>query len=375
MRAAVFEGVGRPLRVEDLTLDAPRAGEVRVRLASAGVCHSDLHVVDGGWRHHTPIVLGHEGAGVVVEVGEGVTRVALGDHVIVSWMPSCGTCRQCAAGRPWLCEEALEAMETDTLPDGTMRLHRADGSPVHQYLTAGVFAEEAVIPEGGAVRIREDAPLESVSIIGCAVATGFGAVVNTARVERGSRVAVIGLGAVGLSAVQGAVHAGARTVVAVDVAGWKLDLARRLGATDVVDAGAGDPVAAVTELCGGADYAFECAGRPETAEHAVAMLDTHGAAVVVGQAEGGSSACFDPLLLSCYERRILGCNYGSSDPRVDFPRLVDLYMSGDLEVDELITGRRPLDEIEEAFADLRGARAVRTVLDCSARPAGPARTS
>lgn len=371
MRAAVFEGVGEPLRVEELELEAPKAGEVRVRLVSAGVCHSDLHVVDGGWRHHTPIVLGHEGAGVIVEVGAGVTEVAAGDHVIVSWMPSCGACRQCAAGRPWLCEPALEAMETDSLFDGTTRLRRADGTAVHQYLAAGVFAEEAVIPAGGAVKIRDDAPLESVSIVGCAVATGFGAVVNTARVERGSRVAVLGLGAVGLSAVQGAVHAGARSVVAIDVAEWKLDLARRLGATEVVDAGAGDPVAAVGELCGGADYAFECAGLAETAEQAVAMLDTHGAAVIVGQTKDGATACFDPLLLSCYERRIIGCNYGSSDPRVDFPRLVDLYMSGDLLVDELITGRRPLDEIDAAFADLRAARAVRTVLDCTAGGEGP----
>jgi len=365
MRAAVFAAVGKPLRVEDLTLEAPRAGEVRVRLVSAGVCHSDLHVVDGDWRHHTPIVLGHEGAGVVVEVGEGVGDVAVGDHVIVSWMPSCGTCGQCAGGRPWLCETALEAMETDTLPDGTTRLRRTDGSAVHQYLAAGVFAEEAVIPAGGAVKVRDDAPLESVSIIGCAVATGFGAVVNTAHVERGARVAVIGLGAVGLSAVQGAVHAGASAVIAVDVEGWKLDAARTFGATEVVDARTTDPVTAVSELCGGADYAFECAGMAETAEQAVAMLDTHGAAVIVGQAKDGSAASFDPLLLSCYERRILGCNYGSSDPRVDFPRLVDLYMNGELLVNELITGRRPLEEINEAFADLRAAQALRTVLDCS----------
>jgi len=207
MRAVVLDRVGDPLVVEELTLEPPKRGEVRVKLASAGVCHSDLHVIKGDWDHHTPIVLGHEGAGVVAEVGEDVTQVSVEDHVIVSWMPSCGACRQCLAGRPWLCESSLEVYGTDALFDGTTRLRRADGSPVYQFLASGVFAEEAVIPAGGAIKIRDDAPLESVCIVGCAVATGFGAVINTAEVQPGSRVAVIGLGGVGLSAVQGAAYA------------------------------------------------------------------------------------------------------------------------------------------------------------------------
>lgn len=365
MRAVVFTGVGEPLRVEELELEAPRAGEVRVRVAAAGVCHSDLHVFQGGWTHHTPIVLGHEGGGVVVEVGEGVDDLAVGDHVILSWMPACGRCRQCDAGRPWLCEAALDAMETDGLLDGTTRLRRPTGEPVHHYLASAVFAEEAVVPAKGAVKIREDAPLDTVCIIGCAVATGVGAVRNTAAVEAGSRVVVLGLGAVGLSAVQGAVLAGARTIVAVDVDQRKLDLAREFGATDVVDARGADPVEAVCELCGGADYAFECAGLPLTAQQAATMLDTHGMAVIVGQPRSGTSASFDPLLVSCYEHRIVGSNYGSTDPRRDFPALVDAYMRGDLAVDKLITGRRPLAEAQAAFDDLAAGKAIRTVLDCS----------
>jgi len=365
MKAVVFTKVGEPLRVEELELEGPRAGEVRVRLAAAGVCHSDLHVLQGGWTHHTPIVLGHEGAGVVVGVGEGVDDLAVGDHVILSWMPSCGTCRQCGAGRPWLCEAALGAMETDGLLDGTTRLRRPDGEPVHHYLASAVFAEETVVPARGAVKIRPDAPLDTVCIIGCAVATGVGAVRNTAAVEPGSRVVVLGLGAVGLSVVQGAVLAGARTIVAVDVDEWKLDLAEELGATDAVDARVADPVEAVRDLCGGADYAFECAGRGETAEQAAAMLDTHGTAVIVGQPPSGTAARFDPLLVSCYEHRIVGSNYGSTDPRRDFPALVDAYMRGDLAVDKLVTGRRPLAEAQAAFDDLVAGKAIRTVLECS----------
>lgn len=366
MRAAVMSDYGRPLTIEDLHIERPRAGEVRVRLVSAGVCHSDLHVLKGDWRHKTPIVLGHEGAGVVEEVGEGVAGLGPGDHVIISWMPACGVCPQCVRGRSWLCEAATAALGTDALFDGTTRLRRADGQPVYQYLSAGVFAEEVVVQAGGAVKIRDDAPLDTVSIIGCAVATGFGAVVNTARVEWGSAVGVIGLGAVGLSAVQGAVAASAGRIVAVDLDPRKLETAKRFGATDVVDASRVDPVDVVLESWGGLDYVFECAGHPAATEQAVRMLGLHGTAVIVGQPPAGTTAAFDGLLLSCYERRIIGSNYGSTRPQIDFPRLVDLYMDGRLMIDELITARRPLHEAQQAFDDLAAGRALRTVLDCSA---------
>jgi S-(hydroxymethyl)glutathione dehydrogenase/alcohol dehydrogenase len=365
MRAAVLAARGAPLQIEDLRLENPKAGEVRIDLVAAGVCHSDWHVIKGDWNHRTPIVLGHEGAGVVTEVGEGVTNVAVGDHVIVSWMPACGACRQCVAGRPWLCEAAIEAVETDAMFDGTTRLSRQNGEAVYQYLCSGVFAEEAVVPAAGAVMIRDDAPLQDVAIIGCAVATGFGAVLNSARVEWGSTMAVIGCGAVGMSAILGGRQAGALRIIAVDIKPAKLDIARRLGATDVVDASAADPVAAVKELCGGVDYAFECIGLGPTCEQAADMLAIRGTAVIVGQPRVNTRPAYDALLLSFYEQRIIGSNYGSMRPAIDFPKLVDLYMKGDLPVDELITSRRPLADIQQAFDDLAAGRVVRTVLDCT----------
>jgi S-(hydroxymethyl)glutathione dehydrogenase / alcohol dehydrogenase len=364
MRAVVMSDVGQPLAVEHLQVQRPQAGEVRIKLVSAGVCHSDLHVLRGDWKHRTPIVLGHEGAGVVVEVGDGVIEPAVGDHVIISWMPACGACAQCLRGRPWLCEAATGALATDSMFDGTTRLCRASGELVYQYLSAGVFAEEVVVRASGAVKVRDDAPLGSVSIIGCAVATGFGAVVNTAQMEWGSSMAVIGLGAVGLSAIQGGVHSAARRIIAVDIDSTKLEVAKRFGATDVVDASAVDPAAAVKELTGGIEYVFECSGRASSCEQAVKMLGLHGMAVIVGQPEAGTTSSYDGLLLSCYEHRIVGSNYGSIRPHVDFPKLVDLYMRGDLMIDELITGRRPLDEAQQAFDDLVAGRALRTVLNC-----------
>jgi len=367
MRAVVFTGPGEPLRVEDLRLDCPKAGEVRVKLVGAGVCHSDLHVYKGDWNHRTPLVLGHEGAGIVTEVGPGVTAAAVGDHVILSWMPSCGECRWCVSGKPQLCEASMTAIGTDMMFDGTTRLSRADGSPVYHYLSSAVFAEEAVVPAAGAITIRDDAPLEKVSIVGCAVATGFGAVVNTAQMEWGSTVAVIGCGAVGLSAIQGARLSAAARIIAVDVVPSKLEAARRFGATDVVDSSSTDPVAAVRELTdGGVDYAFECIGLKDTCEQAAAMLGFGGTAVIVGQPKAGTRPSYDALLLSCYEQRVIGSNYGSMRPSVDFPRLVDLYMAGQLMIDELITGHRPLAEAQAAFEDLVAGRAMRTVLDCGA---------
>lgn len=366
MRAVVFNGPGQPLQVEDLTLEAPRAGEVKIKLVGAGVCHSDLHVYKGDWNHKTPLVLGHEGAGIVTEVGPGVTAPAVGDHVILSWMPSCRECRWCVSGRPQLCETAMSAVGTDLMFDGTARLARADGSPVYHYLSSAVFAEEAVVPAAGAIKIRDDAPLEKVSIIGCAVATGFGSVVNTAQMEWGATVAVIGCGAVGLSAIQAARLSAATRIIAVDVVPEKLDWARRFGASDVVDSAEVDPVAAVRELTGGGvDYVFECIGLKETCEQAAAMLAFGGAAVIVGQPKAGTRPSYDALLLSCYEQRVIGSNYGSMRPSVDFPKLVDLYMSGQLMIDELITGHRPLEEANDAFEDLAAGRAIRTVLDCA----------
>ena len=363
MQAIVFRGVGHTLEVSEISVDQPRAGEVRVRIAAAGVCHSDLHVLKGDWELPTPLVMGHEGSGVVTALGEGVTKVKVGDHVVLSWVPACGKCRNCRAGKPARCELVAKVVAPGgVLYDGTPRFH-LQGERIHHYLGVSSFAEEVVVPESGAIPIRADAPLEAVSIVGCAVATGVGAVLRTAQVEAGSTVAVIGCGGVGLSVVQGAKLAGAERIVAVDVLAAKLEVAARLGATDLVDASAADPVERVRELTGGgADYVFDAIGKVATTEQAIAMLGIGGAAVIVGLPPAGAKAQFEPLALAEADQRILGSNYGSIQPERDVPWLVDLYMEGRIRLDELISGRRPLAEASAALDDLAAGRVLRTLL-------------
>jgi len=361
--AAVFSGAGRELEIAEVELAAPRAGEVEVEIAAAGVCGSDLHVVRGEWAVPMPVVLGHEGSGVVTAVGPEVARLAVGDHVVLSWVPQCGRCRQCRAARPWQCELVAGVVAPrGVLFDGTSRWSR-HGDPVHHYLGVSSFAERVVVPESGAVRVRDDAPLDVVAVVGCAVATGVGAVQNTAAVPAGATVAVIGCGGVGLSCIQGTRLAGAGRIVACDLSPDKLDLAVRLGATDVVDARRGDVVDVLRDLGpGGLDFVFDAIGRIETTEQAIAALGPGGAAVVVGLPPAGRTARFDPLALAEANQRILGSNYGSIDPQRDIPRLVDLYMESELDLDSLITTRRPLAEAAQALDDLSAGRAVRTLL-------------
>ncbi len=363
VRAAVLPARGAPVEMADVELSAPRTGEVEVRIAAAGVCGSDLHVVRGEWDVPMPVVLGHEGAGVVTRIGPGVDRLGEGDHVVLSWVPQCGRCRQCTNGRPWQCElVATVVAPGGVLFDGTSRWSR-DGEPLHHYLGVSSFAERVVVPETGAVRIRDDAPLDVVALVGCAVATGVGAVRNTAQVPAGATVAVIGCGGVGLSCVQGARLAGAARIVACDVNPDKLDVARRLGATDTVDARAGDPVAVLRETVPeGLDYVFDAIGKIETTEQAIGALGLGGAAVVVGLPPTGMTACFDPLALAEANQRILGSNYGSVDPQRDIPQLVDSYMAGELDLDRLVSSRRPLDEAAQALDDLAAGTALRTIL-------------
>lgn len=364
VRAAVLRGPGQPVEISEVALDDPRSGEVEVAIAAAGVCGSDLHVVAGDWEVPMPVVLGHEGAGVVTRVGPDVGDLAPGDHVVLSWVPQCGRCRQCAAGRPWQCElVATVVAPGGVLHDGTSRWHSPDGGRLHHYLGVSSFAERVVVPRSGAVRIREDAPLDVVAVVGCAVATGVGAVQNTARVPAGAGVAVIGCGGVGLSCVQGARLAGAARIVACDVNPRKLELARRLGATDTVDASAGDAVAGLRDAVPeGLDFVFDAIGRIETTEQAIAALGLGGAAVVVGLPPAGQVARFDPLALAEANQRILGSNYGSVDPQRDIPRLVDLYMDGELDIEALVSGRRPLAEAAAALDDLAAGRTLRTLL-------------
>jgi S-(hydroxymethyl)glutathione dehydrogenase / alcohol dehydrogenase len=363
MRAVVFRDPERPVEVADVELDAPQPGEVRVRIAAAGVCHSDLHVRRGDWRVATPLVMGHEGSGTVVATGAGVTSVREGDPVILSWVPACGRCGNCRAGHPARCELCADLLAPHgVLYDGTTRLH-SHGERIHHYLSVSSFAEEVVVPESGAIPIDAAAPLEVMALIGCAVATGVGAVRRTAAVPEGASVAVIGCGGVGLSVVQGARLAGAGTVIAIDLDPARGVLAQTLGATDSVVATSGDVVERVLELTGGGvDFAFDAIGKVETTEQAVRMLAIGGSAVVVGLPPTGARAAFDPLTLAEREQRIIGSNYGGTHPLEDFPDLVSLYLGGDLKLDELVSGRRPLEDAEDALQELAAGRALRTLL-------------
>ena len=364
VRAAILREPGAAVEIADVRLDPPGPGEVEVRIAAAGVCGSDLHVVVGDWDVPTPVVLGHEGAGVVTAVGEGVDDLSAGDHVVLSWVPQCGRCRQCRAGRPWQCQLVAEVVAPGgVLHDGTSRWHGGDGGPLHHYLGVSSFAERVVVPRSGAVRIRDDAPLDVVAVVGCAVATRVGAVRNTAAVPEGASVAVIGCGGVGLSCVQGARLAGAGVIVAADVNPAKLEVASRVGATATVDVSSGDPVEALKAAAPeGLDFVFDAIGRIETTEQAIAALGLGGAAVVVGLPPTGRTAGFDPLVLAEAGQRILGCNYGSVDPQRDIPWLVDRYMEGDVDLDAMVSGRRPLEEAAAALDDLAAGRALRTLL-------------
>ncbi len=361
MKAAVLAGVGARFESTQVELAPPRSGEVLVKVAASGLCASDLNAIDGK-RDLVPFpsVLGHEAAGVVVECGPDVSRLRPGDRVVMSIVPSCATCPACVAGRPNYCATAGAAMSAGALMDGTSRLS-ADGRRLHHFLTVSSFAEYAVVPESGAVSIPDAMPLDSAALLSCAVLTGFGAVHNTAAVRPGSRVVVYGCGGVGLNIVQGARLAGAERIIAVDVNDEKLALARRLGATDVVDSRTDDPCAAVRDLVGGADYAFEALGRENTVQQAWGSLDVGGQAVLVGLLSSGAHLTIDagPFL---NEQSIKGCYFGSSNLARDVPVLVDHYLAGELLLDELISRRITLDGLDQAFDHLRHGEGARSVL-------------
>jgi S-(hydroxymethyl)glutathione dehydrogenase/alcohol dehydrogenase len=363
VKAVVFRDPSTPIEFTDVDLAGPKRGEVRVKIAAAGVCHSDLHVKRGDWDAPAPLVMGHEGSGVVVELGQGVTSLAVGDHVVLSWVPPCGECRYCRSGHEARCQKvATEVAPKGVLFDGTSRLSK-DGETLHHYLGVSSFAEEVVVPASGAVKVRDDAPLDAIAVVGCAVATGVGAVVNTAAVEPGATVAVIGCGGVGLNVVQGAKLAGAERIIAIDVLADKTALAVQFGATDRINAADGDAVELLFDLLpDGVDYAFDAIGHTATTEQAIRMLGLGGAAVVVGLPKTGARASFEPLVLAEADQRILGSNYGSVRPSIDIPALVDRYMDGQLKLDPLIWARRPLSEAADAFKDLESGAALRTLL-------------
>ena len=359
--AAVLAGKGRRLEIDELELAPPRHGEVLVKVAASGLCASDLNMIDGKRSLAPfPVVLGHEAAGVVVETGPGVTRLQVGDHVVMTILPSCGHCPSCRRGQPNHCATAHAAMNAGHLLDGSSRLSR-DGEPINHFLTVSSFAEYAVVPESGTVAVRADMPLDRAALLSCAVLTGVGAVRNTARVQPGSRVAVFGCGGVGLNVVQGARIAGAAQIVAVDVSSEKLELARRLGATDLVHAREQDPVAAIRRLTGGVDYAFEALGREQTIQQAWDSLDVGGEAVIVGLMRHGATVTLDADAF-VDERRLRGCYVGSSRPTRDVPALVDHYLAGQLRLDEMISQRLGLHQLDQAFDQLRAGEGARSVL-------------
>jgi S-(hydroxymethyl)glutathione dehydrogenase / alcohol dehydrogenase len=368
IRAAVLERPGSQPRIEELELDEPRFGEVRVRMAASGVCHSDLHVRDGEWDRPGPIVMGHEGAGFVEALGPGVdpasTGLDVGRLVALSWIVPCGACRSCLAGRVWECP--VSPSYTHRMPDGTSRLRRsASGDDVLSYCAIGTMAEAQVVPAAAAIPMPEGTPPEVAALVGCCVATGVGAVTKTLPVEPGSSVAVIGLGGVGLSAVMGAALAGAGRVVAVDRVAAKLDLAREVGATDVVlaTADAAATAAAIRDVTdGGPDVCVEAIGLPSTVELAIACLPNGGAALLVGMTPVGARASFDVFPFVDGARRIVGSNYGSAVPSVDFPRYARLHLEGRLPVDRLVTARIGLDGLEAAFERMRRGEDVRSVI-------------
>ncbi|HLH70544.1 MAG TPA: Zn-dependent alcohol dehydrogenase [Candidatus Dormibacteraeota bacterium] len=361
MRAAVLWAVGRAPEVVEVELAPPKAGEVLVRVAASGVCASDLHVVEGRLPEPLPLVPGHEAAGVVVAVGPDVGRVGVGDHVVLTILSSCGACPSCRRGRPNFCQRAVAMAASGCLADGTSRLS-LNGRRLHHFNAVSSFAEYAVVPASAVVPIPAEVPLESAALIGCAVLTGFGAVVNTAAVPAGASVAVFGCGGVGLHCVQAARLVGATPIVAVDVQPARLELARRLGATHLVDASRQDPVAAVRAATGGgAAYVFEALGSEETIGQAWEATEVGGTTVVVGIVPRGRLIRLDPWNFMS-EKVLRGCYLGSADIVRDVPRLVELYRRDRLRLDELVTARLPLTRVGEALDRLRAGEGVRSVI-------------
>lgn len=347
MRGVLFDGK-RVEVVADLEVREPGPGEVAVAIAAAGLCHSDLSVVDGTIPFPVPVVLGHEGAGVVAAVGAGVTHVAAGDHVALSTLANCGTCAQCDRGRPTMCRQAI-GRPGQPFARG--------GRPVFQFAANSAFAERTVVKAVQAVRIPKDIPLSSAALIGCGVLTGVGAVLNRAKVDRGDSVVVIGTGGIGLNVLQGARIAGALRIVAVDANPAKEAVARQFGATDFLTSTEG-----VRELLPtGADHVFECVGRVELVRQAVDLLDRHGQAVLLGTPPAGAEASF--VVASMFlDKSILGCRYGSSRPQRDIPLYTELYREGRLLLDELVTQTYPVEEFERAVADAEAGKVARGVL-------------
>lgn len=357
MKAAVCREFGKPLVIEEIEIARPQAGEVRVKVAACAICHSDIFYAEGAWGGELPSVYGHEAAGVVEAVGAGVSKVKPGDHVVVTLIRACGQCHFCAQGAPVACETSFPLDEASPLSSG-------DGSAIVQGLRTGAFAEHVVVESSQAVAIPKDVPLDSASLLACGVITGLGAVVNTAKVPSGASVVVIGTGGVGLNSVQGAALCGATTIIAVDLSDDKLAAAKTFGATHGVNPAKEDIGEAVRALTGGrgADYVFVTVGAKAAFDQAYGLLSSLGTVVLVGMPAKGVTSEIDPAAIADRSQRILGSKMGSARTQVDIPNLVSLYKQGRLKLDELVSGRYPLEQINEAIAEVNRGAALRNVI-------------
>jgi S-(hydroxymethyl)glutathione dehydrogenase/alcohol dehydrogenase len=355
--AALLREIGAPLELVDIEVDDPAPHEVLVRVKASGLCHSDLHFIDGTYRHALPTVLGHEAAGIVEAVGSEVDYVTVGDHVVSSLAPFCGSCDFCLSGRPNLCEAKGLTRPADVSPRLSL-----GGQPLAQYLNLSAFSEAMLVHEHALVRIDKSVPIGRAGLLGCAVVTGVGAVLNTAKVKVGDAVAVIGCGGVGLNCIQGAGLAGASVIIAVDQVERKLDLARRFGATDVVNASDGDVIDSVRRISrGGVDHAFEAIGLTETAEQSIAMLRRGGTSTLIGMIKPGVTIGV-PSRVILNEMKVQGSFFGSTRFRIDVPHYLDLYLQGRLMLDELVSEEISLAEVNEGFAAMRAGEVARAII-------------
>lgn len=358
MKAAVFHGTGQPMTIEDVEIEAPGRDEVLVRTRAVGLCHSDLHFIEGKYPTPVPTVLGHEAAGVVEAVGEGVTHLQPGDHVVSCLSVFCGHCEYCVSGHLSVCNS------TDVkLPPGKAKRLRWRGEQLNQFLNLSAFAEKMLVHRNALVKVRSDMPLDLAALLGCGVLTGWGSVTRSARIQAGSSVAVLGCGGVGLSAVHAARVAGAGRIIAVDIDPSKLELARLFGATDVVDGNAPDRVKQIKALTnGGVDYSFECVGLKSTAEDAFDILRSRGLATLVGMIPPGVKVEFTGADFFLRERRVQGSMMGSNNFTIDIPRMVDLHMQGRMQLEQLVSQRLRLEDINEGFEAMKKGGVARSVI-------------
>lgn len=361
IQAAVFREPGRPFSIEELTLDEPREGEVRVRVRAAGICHSDWHLMTGATKHPVPVVPGHEGAGVVEAVGPGVTGVVVGDHVALNWAPSCGSCFYCEKGRPNLCATYVEPIWAGTMLDGTTRLRTLDGEDVYHFSALACFAEACIVPVQCCVPFPKSIPMPIAAVIGCAVTTGVGSVLNTAKVEPGALVVVIGVGGVGLSTVMGARMAGAGLIIAIDPLPERRQAAIDLGADHAFESASVAEIRALTEGRG-ADYVFEAAGIPALQELSLELARPGGVIVFSGISAMGSATNLPGSVIVRQEKTVMGSYYGTSHAARDFVDYAKAYEDGRLALDRLVTRTYPLDQINEAYADMLSGATARGVI-------------